>query len=80
MRTVSIEEAQAGLPELVDRAARGEPFVITRAGDPLVQVSPLTPPAERRPIRRGFMPGIKVPEDFDTMMEDEIAEMFGTKD
>ena len=60
-------------------ARSGEAFVIARNGEPLVQVTSLAPANGRKP-RRGFMPGIKVPDDFDTMMEDEIAEMFGVKD
>ena len=34
MVTVNIHEAKAQLSKLVDRAAKGEPFVIARAGKP----------------------------------------------
>ena len=77
MRTVDLEDAATDLTRLVQEAVDwAQPFVVTRAGKALVTVSPV-PPASKR---FGFMPGIKVPEDFDTMMEDEIAEMFGAKD
>jgi prevent-host-death family protein len=77
MRTVNIHEAKTHLSRLVDQAAKGEPFVIARAGKPLVKVVALDAPPEK-PVRRlGFMKGqISVPDDFDRMFEDEIARMF----
>jgi prevent-host-death family protein len=75
MRTVNIHEAKTHLSKLVDQAAKGEPFVIARAGKPLVKVVPLDAPAA--PRRLGFMVGdYAVPDDFDRMFEDEIAAMF----
>jgi len=38
MRTVNIHEAKTHLSRLVDRAAKGEPFIIAKAGKPLVKV------------------------------------------
>ncbi len=35
MRTINIHEAKTHLSRLVDEAARGEPFVIAKAGKPL---------------------------------------------
>jgi prevent-host-death family protein len=75
MKTVNIHEAKTHLSRLVDEAAKGEPFVIARAGKPLVKVVPLDAPAV--PRRFGFMDGeIKIPDDFDRMCEDEIVAMF----
>ena len=63
--------------KLVDQAARGEPFIIAKAGKPLVKVTALDAPAA--PRRLGFLAGeIAVPDDFDTMGEAEIAALFGT--
>jgi len=76
MRTVNMHEAKTHLSRLVDRAAKGEPFVIAKAGKPLVKVVPLDAPPAREPKRLGFMPGIKVPDDFDTMCSEEIEKMF----
>jgi len=54
MVTVNIHEAKTHLSKLVDRAVRGEAFVIARAGRPLVKVTALdTPPAPRRGLPRG---------------------------
>ena len=76
MRTVNIHEAKTHLSSLVDRAAKGEPFVIAKAGKPLVKVTALDAPAA--PRRLGFLAGeIAVPDDFDRMGEAEIATLFG---
>jgi prevent-host-death family protein len=76
MRTVNIHEAKTHLSRLVDAAARGESFIIARAGKPLVKVTAIDAPSE--PKRRlGFLEGrFTIPDDFDTMFEEEIAEMF----
>jgi prevent-host-death family protein len=77
MKTVNIHEAKTQLSRLVDRAARGESFVIAKAGKPLVKVSALDAPAKAQ--RLGFLKGeIEVPNDFDRMGEKEIAALFGT--
>ena len=76
MVTVNIHEAKTQLSKLVDQAAKGEPFVIAKAGKPLVRVSALDAPTV--PQRVGFMVGeIEVPEDFDRMGEAEIAALLG---
>lgn len=76
MNTVNIHEAKTQLSRLVERAARGESFVIAKAGKPLVKVSAVEAPAE--PKRLGFLKGeIEVLEDFDRMGENEIAALFG---
>jgi prevent-host-death family protein len=81
MRTVDIAEAQQDLARLVESAANGEGFIIARDGKPLVKIVPLD---EAKPIvkeRFGFLKGqIKVPDDFDTMCQDEIEEMFYGKE
>jgi prevent-host-death family protein len=78
MRTVNIREAKAQLSRLVDQAAKGESFVIAKAGKPIVKVTALDAPEPRQMRRFGFLKGqISVPDDFDTMFEKEILEMFG---
>jgi prevent-host-death family protein len=77
MRTVNIHEAKTHLSRLVDQAAKGEPFVIAKAGRPLVKVTPIEEAERPAPRRTGFMPGISVPDDFDTMGTAEILDMFG---
>ena len=75
MRTVNMREAKTHLSRLVEAAARGEPFVIARAGKPLVKVVALDAPEARHRI--GFLAGrISVPDDFDRMGATEIRNMF----
>ena len=77
MRVVNMHEAKTHLSKLVQAAAEGEPFVIARAGTPLVKVVPLAEPVQKPKRRLGFYSGeLSVPDDFDTMMADEIKEMF----
>jgi prevent-host-death family protein len=78
MQTVNIHEAKTHLSRLVERAAKGEPFVIAKAGKPLVKVIPLDAPSAGEVRRLGFLAGeISVPEDFDRMGGEEIADLFG---
>ena len=75
MKTVSVEEAKTHLSRLVEAAAKGEPFIIAKAGKPLVKVVPLDAPAA--PRRLDFMRGaFTVPDDFDTMDPEEIEKLF----
>ena len=77
MRTVNIHEAKTHLSRLVEQAANGEPFVIARAGKPLVKVVALDTPSPGKIRRLGFMAGqIAVPDDFDRMGSAEIASLF----
>jgi prevent-host-death family protein len=77
MRTVNIHEAKTHLSRLVEAAARGEGFVIARAGRPLVKVTALDAPAAGAERRTGFLAGaIAVPDDFDSMGAEAIAAAF----
>ena len=69
-------EAKTHLSRLVDRAAKGEPFIIAKAGKPLVKVVPLDAPIGRKTRHLDFLAGqIKVPDDFDTMFAEEIEKI-----
>jgi prevent-host-death family protein len=71
--TVDIRKAKTHLSQLVEQASNGEPFVISKAGKPLVIVTSLDTPAARKIRRLGFMAGlISVPDDFDRMGSPEI--------
>ena len=77
MRTINIHEAKTHLSRLVEQAAKGESFVIAKAGKPMVKVTSLEP-VEPKPVQRiGFMAGeFEIPADWDTYMQGEIVEMF----
>ena len=73
--TVNIHEAKTHLSRLIERVTTGEEVIIARAGKPVVRLISIEPVVPRSRI--GFMEGqFKVPEDFDTLYQDEIEEMF----
>lgn len=78
MRIVNIHEAKTHLSHLVEQAAKGEPFVIAKAGKHLVKVTSLDTPVAGQIRRLGFMAGrIEVPDDFDRMGNTGIEQRFG---
>ena len=78
MQTVNIHEAKTHLSRLIEQAVKGKPFVIAKAGKPLVRVIALGTPLAGQERRVGFMKGqISVPDDFDRMGSAEIEELFG---
>lgn len=80
MRIFNIHEAKTQLSKLVDRAAKGEPFLIAKAGKPMVKVVPLDHSDSLVPKRLGFMAGeIEVPDDFNTTGAEEIEKLFEGK-
>jgi antitoxin (DNA-binding transcriptional repressor) of toxin-antitoxin stability system len=80
VRQVNLHEAKTHLSRLVAEAVAGEGFVICKAGKPLVQVTRLTgaddtaaPPRRRLGLLAGQC---SVPDDFDQIADDEIADLF----
>ncbi len=71
MKIVNMHEAKTHLSRLVR-----EEFVIARDGRPIARVTPILD-ADAVP-RVGFLPDIAVPDDFDDMARDQIADMFGS--
>lgn len=77
MQTYNIHDAKTHLSKLVEMAAKGESFVIAKAGKPMVKVIALDTPESSQMKRFGFMAGqIKVPDDFNTMGAGEIQNLF----
>lgn len=77
MQTVNIHEAKTHLSRLVEQAAKGESFIIAKAGKPLVKVMPLNAPESGQVKRLGFMAGqITAPDDFNKMGHAEIEQLF----
>jgi prevent-host-death family protein len=91
MRQVNIHEAKTHLSRLLEEAVAGKPFIIAKAGKPMVQVLPIggvndqQEQADAEPMagkrfaaeRFGFMKGkVSIPDDFDTAHQDEIVRMF----
>jgi prevent-host-death family protein len=78
MTTVNIHEAKTQLSRLVAEAAKGKPFIIAKAGKPLVKVTALDTPTSKQARRLGFLRGhLSVPDDFNSMGRLEIEQLFG---
>jgi prevent-host-death family protein len=81
MRTVNIHEAKTHLSRLIEQAAKGEPFIIAKAGKPMVKVEAIETPEELAKRRIGFLAGqFNIPDDFDEMGREEIERMFYGED
>ncbi len=81
MEVINIHHAKTHLSRLVERAAHGEPFIIAKAGKPMVKVMALDTPEAHERQRLGFMAGqIEVPDDFDRMGNEEIEVLFGANE
>ncbi len=77
IHTVNIHEAKTQLSKLVAQAVNGEPFIIAKAGKPLVKVTAIDAPPAALVRRLGFMAGQgTVPKDFDRMGSSEIEKLF----
>lgn len=77
MQTYNIHDAKTHLSRLIEQAAKGEAFLIAKAGKPMVKVIALDSPDPSQVKRFGFMTGqVKVPDDFNRMGQDEIKELF----
>ncbi|MDR2492923.1 MAG: type II toxin-antitoxin system Phd/YefM family antitoxin [Coriobacteriales bacterium] len=77
MRTVNMHDAKTRLSALV---SENKPFILAKAGTPVAVVIPYNEYKQsvaQTDQRFGFMPEIEVPEDFDTLMANEIARLFG---
>jgi prevent-host-death family protein len=76
MLQINIHEAKTNLSKLIEKAVKGESFVIAKSGKPMVLVSAYAPPAD--PAKRlGFLKGrLEIPADFDSMGNEEIKAMF----
>ena len=77
MNTYNMHDAKTHLSRLVELAAKGESFVIAKAGKPLVKVIAFDVPEPSPKKRFGFLSGqIQVPKDFDVMEDAQITSLF----
>ena len=75
--TVNIHEAKTHLSRLVDQAAKGNEFVIAKAGKPMVRVVPITAMPATRTL--GFLAGRgTISADLKTAFAEDIDAMFST--
>jgi antitoxin (DNA-binding transcriptional repressor) of toxin-antitoxin stability system len=65
----------------VDKAANGKPFIIAKAGKPVVKITPLDTPVGKQVRRLGFLAGqFSIPDDFDEIGTTESERMFGAEE
>jgi len=77
MRTYNMHEAKTHLSRLVRAAVEGEPFIIARAGKPLVKVTAVEDGEDGATRRLGFLAGyVTLPPDFDRMGRKQIEASF----
>ena len=75
MTTVNIHEAKTQLSRLLVRVEQGETVTIAKAGKPVARLTGIETPPERK--RLGFLAGqAQIPDDFDTLGADRIADEF----
>lgn len=77
MLTINIHEAKTNLSRLVEEAAKGNVFIIAKAGKPMVKVVPLAESDAIDQKKLGFMAGeMSIPDDFDTLSAADIQALF----
>ena len=77
MNTLNVHEAKTHFSRVLTRVESGEEVVIARGGKPIARVVPYNPETHRK-RKLGFLRGqIDVPDDFDSMFQNEIEDMFG---
>ena len=75
MEIVNMHEAKTHLSRLVEKAAKGEPFIIAKAGKPMARLSPISAPVRKKHL--GLLRGrIKVADDFNTPLDDAVLGLF----
>lgn len=71
MQTITVEEAQANLAEVIQKLQPEEELVITRDGRPIATIKATPPVAERKPRQLGTLKGtvLYMAPDFDAIPE-----------
>ena len=70
MHQVTIHEAKTHLSRLIKEALQGEEIVIAKGKDPLVKLTPVKKPSQRRTIGGNEEFVQYISEDFDESLED----------
>jgi prevent-host-death family protein len=74
-KTVNIHEAKTHLSRLIDDVVAGAEIIIAKAGKPMARLSAITPPVRKKHL--GLLKGkIKVADDFDTPLDEEVLAQF----
>jgi len=73
MTTVGVHEAKTHFSELLRRVAAGEEIIIVRGGQPAAKLVPVDQRGNR-PL--GTCPDIRVADDFDAPLPDDVVDTF----
>lgn len=77
MLTANIYQAKAKLSELINKSLKGDEVIITKAGEPVVQLVPITNILKMR--KPGFWKGkVKIHKGFDTLPKN-LLQAFASK-
>jgi prevent-host-death family protein len=75
MESVNVHEAKTHFSRLLDRAQKGQEFVIAKAGQPVARLGPLARLGKKR--RLGLLDGkFRIPDDFNAPLPDEVIAAF----
>jgi len=74
--SINVYQAKTKLSELIDRAAAGEEIVISRHGRPVARLVPYGPAAGKRRKLGALAGRVRVAEDFDAPLPEEILANF----
>jgi prevent-host-death family protein len=74
--TINVAEAKARLPELIERAARGEEIVLSRAGKPQARLVPLENPRKALRVPGKGKGRFRMSRDFDAPLPPELLATF----
>lgn len=76
MRIINTHEAKTHLSKLLEQVARGEEIIIAKAGKPIARLIGYEQPKHER--AGGHWKGlVRVSDDFDAPLPDEIGDAFG---
>jgi prevent-host-death family protein len=75
---VNLYEAKTQLSSLVERAAKGEEFVIAKAGKPMARLVPVAPePKVARKPGQNLLGITYIADDFDAPLPEDMLQDFG---
>jgi len=74
--TVNVAEAKARLPELIERAAKGEVIVLARAGKPRAKLVAIEDPTKHKRVPGKGRGRLKLKRGFDAPLPDDVLALF----
>jgi len=78
MHTVTLEEAQSHLAEIIDRLTPGEEVILTRDDKPVATLRAAAPASGRKPRQLGTLKGsvLYMPPEFDAIPRGVLRSTF----